>query len=39
MCYDLFVAEIRNDIKEQAARSDKLYTMFIDLLKELRPSA
>lgn len=36
---DLLITEIRSDIKEQAARSDQLYTMFIDLLKELRPSA
>lgn len=44
---DQLVAEIRTDIKEQsvrtdqlvavqAARSDQLYTMFIDLLKDLR---
>lgn len=28
-----FEKEIREDIKTQAARSDQLYTMFIDLLK------
>lgn len=26
--------EIRSDIKVQSARSDQLYTMFIDLLKQ-----
>lgn len=29
-----FEKEIRDDIKTQSNRSDQLYTMFIDLLKE-----
>lgn len=29
-----FESEIRSDIKIQSGRSDQLYTMFIDLLKE-----
>ena len=29
-----FEKEIREDVKTQAARSDKLYQMFLDLLKE-----
>lgn len=28
--------DIRDDIKQQASRTDQLYTMFIDLLKEKR---
>jgi hypothetical protein len=27
---------IHNDVKQQSARTDKLYEMFIDLLKEKR---
>lgn len=30
------IAEIRSEISEQSKRSDRLYEMFIDLLKEKR---
>ena len=35
-CCFFIYKELRQDIKEQAARSDRLYEMFIDLLKEQR---
>jgi hypothetical protein len=31
--FNEFKKEIRDDIKAQAARSDQLYSMFIDLIK------
>lgn len=34
--FKAFEKDIRDDVKSQAARSDQLYTMFIDLLKQRR---
>lgn len=31
-----FESEIRSDVKEQSRRTDKLYEMFIDLVKEAK---
>lgn len=30
------IDEIRQDVKQQSARTDRLYEMFVDLLKERR---